>query len=59
MVSATADGDVMCSDNSTALLLVTLIVTILNTASSETEKLVLYRFLAEASADVPEVVSMA
>jgi neurofibromin 1 len=51
-----ADGR---SDNSTALLLVTLVVTILNTASSDAEKLVLYRFLAEASVEVPDVVSMA
>lgn len=47
------------SDNSTALLLITLVVTILNTASSDAEKLVLYRFLAEASVEVPDVVSMA
>jgi neurofibromin 1 len=40
-------------------LLVTLVVTILNTASSDAEKLVLYRFLAEASVEVPDVVSMA
>lgn len=47
------------SDNSTALLLITLVTTILQTASSETEKIVLYRFLAEASVEMPEVVAMA
>jgi neurofibromin 1 len=47
------------SDNSTALLLITLVTTILQTASSDIEKTVLYRFLAEASVDMPEVVSMA
>lgn len=46
-------------DNSTALLLVTLIVTILGQASTDTEKLVLYRLLAEASIEMPEVVAMA
>lgn len=45
-------------DNSTALLLVTLIVTILGTASTDAEKLVLYRLLAEASQDMPDVVAM-
>ncbi|KAL7420982.1 Ras GTPase activating protein ira2 [Cryptotrichosporon argae] len=46
-------------DNSTGLLLVTLITTILNTAGSDAEKLVLYRLLAEASVEIPEVVAMA
>jgi len=41
------------------LLLITLVTTILQTASSETEKIVLYRFLAEASVEMPEVVAMA
>jgi len=45
-------------DNSTALLLITLVVTILGQASSDTEKLVLYRLLAEASQETPEVVAM-
>lgn len=45
-------------DNSSALLLVTLIVTILGTASTDAEKLVLYRLLADASHDIPDVIAM-
>ncbi|WOO81456.1 Neurofibromin [Vanrija pseudolonga] len=46
-------------DNSTALLLVTLIVTMLHSASTDTERLVLYRLLAEASIEMPDVVALA
>lgn len=46
-------------DNSTALLLMTLATAILQSAASDNEKLVLYRFLADAASDIPEVVSMA
>lgn len=47
------------SDNSSAIFLVTLIVTNLNSAPSDAERLVLYRLLADASAEMPEVLSMA
>ena len=46
------------SDNSTALLLITLVVTLLHNCGSDVERLVLYRFLAEASMEMPEVLSM-
>ncbi|KAK4687682.1 neurofibromin 1, partial [Tremellales sp. Uapishka_1] len=49
----------MIPDNSTALLLVTLVVTMIGSATSDVEKLILYRFLAEASIEMPEVVAMA
>ncbi|EIW67076.1 hypothetical protein TREMEDRAFT_69974 [Tremella mesenterica DSM 1558] len=45
-------------DNSTALLLVTLVVTLLHNCGSDTERLVLYRFLADASVEMPEVVCL-
>lgn len=46
-------------DNSKVLLFVTLVVTILTNVSSDAEKLVLYRLLADASADAPDVVATA
>ncbi|WVQ63868.1 uncharacterized protein L199_002024 [Kwoniella botswanensis] len=47
-------------DNSTALLLISLVVALLNgSGGSDVEKAVLYRLLADASAEVPEVVAMA
>ena len=46
-------------DNSTALLLITLVVTMLSTASTDVEKLILYRLLADASIEMPEVITMA
>ncbi|OCF79181.1 neurofibromin 1 [Kwoniella mangroviensis CBS 8886] len=47
-------------DNSTALLLISLVVALLNGAGgSDIEKVVLYRLLADASAEMPEVVAMA
>ncbi|WVW79391.1 hypothetical protein I302_101360 [Kwoniella bestiolae CBS 10118] len=47
-------------DNSTALLLISLVVALLNgSGGSDTEKVVLYRLLADASAEMPEVVAMA
>ncbi|OZJ04004.1 hypothetical protein BZG36_03619, partial [Bifiguratus adelaidae] len=45
-------------DNATALLLVSLLVTMLNNAESEPERLFLYGILAEAAVDVPEVFSL-
>lgn len=45
-------------DNSTALLLITLVVTLLHNCGSDVERLVLYRLLAEASVEMPEVLSM-
>lgn len=47
------------SDNSTILLLMTLVTAILNNASSDSERIILYRFLAEAADETPEVVSIA
>ncbi|ORY28775.1 hypothetical protein BCR39DRAFT_533800 [Naematelia encephala] len=46
-------------DNHTALLLVTFVTTVLSSASSDIERVVLYRFIADAAADMPEVISMA
>jgi neurofibromin 1 len=40
------------------LLVVSLVVTILQTAATDVERAVLYRFLAQASAEIPEVVAM-
>ncbi|KAI8974377.1 hypothetical protein BDB01DRAFT_807208 [Pilobolus umbonatus] len=45
-------------DNSTALLLVSLLVTLLNASENEGEKLFLYTLLADAAVCVPEVFSM-
>ncbi|WWC91180.1 uncharacterized protein L201_006121 [Kwoniella dendrophila CBS 6074] len=46
-------------DNSTALLLVSLVVALLNgSGGTDSEKVVLYRLLADASAEMPEVVAM-
>lgn len=39
-------------------MLITLIMTVLSTASSDVEKLVLYRLLADASTEMPEVIGM-
>ena len=46
-------------DNSTAILLITLVVTLLSTASTDAEKLILYRLLADTSIEMPEVITMA
>ncbi|CAG8509250.1 3861_t:CDS:10, partial [Acaulospora colombiana] len=45
-------------DNQTALLLVSLMVTLLQNAESEPERLFLYGFLAEAAINVPEVFAL-
>ncbi|KAI8363872.1 hypothetical protein EDC96DRAFT_558843 [Choanephora cucurbitarum] len=45
-------------DNSTALLLVSLLVTLLNTSDNESEKLFLYSLLADAAVTVPEVFAL-
>ncbi len=50
---------ILFRDNSTGLLLITLIVTMLSTASTDIEKLVLYRLIADACMEMPEVVTMA
>lgn len=46
-------------DNSSAVLLIALVVTSLNAASTDIERVVLYRLLAAASEEMPEVLSMA
>ncbi|RCI02984.1 Ras GTPase activating protein ira2, partial [Rhizopus stolonifer] len=46
-------------DNSTALLFVSLLVALLNTSENESEKVFLYKLLAEAATTVPEVFSLA
>ncbi|OCF40958.1 neurofibromin 1 [Kwoniella heveanensis CBS 569] len=47
-------------DNSTALLLVSLIVALLNgSTGSDTDRVILYRLLADASIEMPEVLAMA
>nr|XP_031861450.1 uncharacterized protein CI109_003054 [Kwoniella shandongensis]KAA5528522.1 hypothetical protein CI109_003054 [Kwoniella shandongensis] len=47
-------------DNSTAVLLISLVVALLNNpGGSDAEKVVLYRMLADASAEMPEVLAMA
>ncbi|KAI8097774.1 uncharacterized protein BX664DRAFT_356981 [Halteromyces radiatus] len=45
-------------DNTTALLLVSFLVTMLNTAENEAERLFLYSFLSEASVSIPEVFAL-
>ncbi|CAO3592087.1 unnamed protein product [Absidia cylindrospora] len=45
-------------DNTTALLLVSFLVTMLNTAENEAERLFLYTFLSEASVSIPEVFAL-
>jgi hypothetical protein len=45
-------------DNQTALLLISLMVTMLQHAESEAERLFLYGFLAEAASAVPEVFAL-
>ncbi|WVF65508.1 hypothetical protein IAT40_000236 [Kwoniella sp. CBS 6097] len=47
-------------DNSTALLLISLIVALLNGSNgSDTDRVILYRLLADASIEMPEVLAMA
>lgn len=45
-------------DNSTALLLISLLVTLLNASENESERLFLYSLLADAAISVPEVFSL-
>ncbi|KAI8394136.1 uncharacterized protein BYT42DRAFT_553510 [Radiomyces spectabilis] len=45
-------------DNTTALLLVSLLVTMLNFTENEAEKLFLYSFLSEAAVSIPEVFTL-
>ena len=45
-------------DNSTAVLIISLVMSMLITAGTDVEKLVLYRMLADASTEMPEVVNM-
>ncbi|KAI9005808.1 hypothetical protein CLU79DRAFT_712957 [Phycomyces nitens] len=45
-------------DNTTALLLVSLLVNMLNSADNEAERLFLYSFLAEAAIAIPEVFAL-
>ncbi|KAG0047826.1 Ras GTPase activating protein ira2 [Gryganskiella cystojenkinii] len=45
-------------DNTTGLLLVTLVVTMLQNAETESERLFLYAFLAEAAVALPEVFAL-
>lgn len=45
-------------DNTTALLLVSLLVALLNTAENESERLFLYSILAEAAVSIPEVFAL-
>ncbi|KAI8142067.1 hypothetical protein BJV82DRAFT_159057 [Fennellomyces sp. T-0311] len=45
-------------DNTTALLLVSLLVTLLNSAENESERLFLYSFLADAAVSIPEVFAL-
>ncbi|KAI8076544.1 uncharacterized protein B0P05DRAFT_546306 [Gilbertella persicaria] len=45
-------------DNSTALLLISLLVTLLNASDNESERLFLYSLLADAATSVPEVFAL-
>ncbi|CEP19674.1 hypothetical protein [Parasitella parasitica] len=45
-------------DNSTALLLISLLVTLLNASENESEKLFLYTLLADAAVSVPDVFAL-
>ncbi|KAL0078943.1 hypothetical protein F4703DRAFT_1778323 [Phycomyces blakesleeanus] len=45
-------------DNTTGLLLVSLLVTMVNASDNESERLFLYEFLAEAAISIPEVFSL-
>lgn len=45
-------------DNTTALLLVSFLVAMLNTTENEAERLILYTFLSEASVSIPEVFAL-
>ncbi|KAI9318553.1 hypothetical protein BX666DRAFT_1511999 [Dichotomocladium elegans] len=45
-------------DNTTALLLVSLAVAMVTSVENETERLFLYKFLAEAAVSIPEVFSL-
>jgi hypothetical protein len=49
-------ADNMRRDNSKGLMLVTLVTSMLNLASSDAEKLVLYRLLNDAASDIPDVL---
>jgi neurofibromin 1 len=40
-------------------MLITFVTAVLNNASSDIERIILYRFLAEAAVEIPEVVSIA
>ncbi|KAG1226630.1 hypothetical protein G6F35_002849 [Rhizopus arrhizus] len=46
-------------DNNTALLFVSLLVTLLNTSENESEKVFLYNLLADAANTIPEAFSLA
>ncbi|KAG0178831.1 Ras GTPase activating protein ira2 [Apophysomyces sp. BC1021] len=45
-------------DNTTALLLVSLLATMINSSEKESERLFLYNFLSEAAVSIPEVFSL-
>lgn len=45
-------------DNTTALLLISLLATILNAADNESERLLIYKLLSEAAVALPEVFSL-
>lgn len=45
-------------DNSTGLMLITLVVSMLNSAGDDAERLELYRFLVDAGTEMPEVLAM-
>lgn len=49
----------MISDNTSAIFYVMLVVTALNSAPSDAERLVLYRLLVDASSEMPEIIAMA
>jgi neurofibromin 1 len=48
----------MDRDNSSALLVVTMAITMLSTAATDAERAVLFSLLAQASTEIPEVVAM-
>lgn len=53
-----AKSMLMNRDNSSALLVVTMAITMLNTAATDAERAVLFSLLAQASTEIPEVVAM-
>ena len=53
-----AKSMLMDRDNSSALLVVTMAITMLNTAATDAERAVLFSLLAQASTEIPEVVAM-